>query len=47
MDLLNLYFTTAIKRESVKTSLRDIFQAYLSRLRRLCQRIIKYFEAPN
>ena len=47
MDLLNLYFTTAIKRESVKTSLRDIFQAYLWRLRRLCQGIIKYFEAPN
>ena len=28
-ELLNLYFTTAIKRDSVKTSLKHILQAYL------------------
>ena len=45
-ELLHLYFTNAIKRDSVKTSLRDIFQAYLWCLRRFCEGIIKGFEAP-
>ena len=39
-ELLNLYFSTAIKIDSVKTSLRDIFQAYLWCLRRFCKTII-------
>ena len=32
---LNLYLTTAIKRDSVQTSLRDIFQAYLWYLKKI------------
>ena len=48
--LLNFLFkggTTDIKRDSMKTSLRDIFQADLRCLIRFCEGIIKYFEAPN
>ena len=45
--LINLYFTTAIKGDSVITLLRDIFQAYLWCLRRFYKGIIKDFEAPN
>ena len=45
--LLNLYFTAAIKRESVTTSLRDIFQAYLWCLSRFCKIFHENFGAPN
>ena len=46
-ELLNLYFTTAIKRDSVKTSLKHILQPYLQCPRKFCAGITKYFEAPN
>ena len=47
-ELLNLYLTTAINRENqLKLHLKYIFQAYLWYLRRFCEDIIEYFEAPN
>ena len=37
IELLKLYFSTAKKIDSLKISLRDIFQAYLWCLRRFCK----------
>ena len=44
-ELLNLYFTTIIKRDSVKNSLKHILQAYLKCLRRfgkVSQKILRH-----